>query len=321
MEEQGLGEIIDKPAPGRPLEFTGERLTSAITGVAAIEHWHRYLLAREMVRGLDVLDVASGEGYGASLLSQTARAVTGVDNSSIAVAHARSSYVRDNLRFLEGDALAPPLPDASVDAVVSFETLEHFAEHGQFLAEVKRVLRPGGFLLISTPDRDNYSAASGPPNSFHKRELTAPEFEAALKSQFATVRVLGQRVMLGSAMVGAGTGGGPAFCFDRRGLSHFEASTGMARARYLIALASDRPDIDLPHSVFVETDQMQDFGGPLLERFLVDGPSLKALAARNAELEYGVAQLSIKLAAAEREAEELRLRLRGVEQGGGDRGD
>src|SRR5213079_65208 len=74
-----MGEIFSRPAPAVPLPFTGERLTSELTGQTEIEHLHRYLLAREFCRGKRVLDVASGEGYGAALLAQVAAAVTGVD--------------------------------------------------------------------------------------------------------------------------------------------------------------------------------------------------------------------------------------------------
>src|ERR1700756_2540753 len=121
-----MGEIFVRPRPAQPMTFTGERLTSDLAGETPIEHWHRYLLARELVRDRDVLDIACGEGYGSALLAQTARQVVGVDISAAVIAHAPDAYPGDNLRSLEGSALAIPLEDASVDVVVSFETVEHF---------------------------------------------------------------------------------------------------------------------------------------------------------------------------------------------------
>ncbi|MFC7552845.1 class I SAM-dependent methyltransferase [Pseudoroseomonas wenyumeiae] len=118
-------------------------MTGAIQGQIEIEHLHRYFLAREASRGLDVLDIASGEGYGSALLAQVARSVIGVDVAEGAVDYAQQNYKRDNLRFLHGDGRAIPVADASVDVVVSFETLEHLYEQDMFLAECRRVLRPG----------------------------------------------------------------------------------------------------------------------------------------------------------------------------------
>jgi len=68
-----MGEIIARAVPEAPLAFTGERLTSEHASETEIEHLHRYLLAREWCRGKDVLDVASGEGYGTWMLAQVAR--------------------------------------------------------------------------------------------------------------------------------------------------------------------------------------------------------------------------------------------------------
>ena len=91
-----MGEIFERALPATPLEWTGERFTTATYGQVEIEHLHRYFLARDLCRGLDVMDVASGEGYGTALLAQTARSVIGVEISEEAVAHATSSYKSPN---------------------------------------------------------------------------------------------------------------------------------------------------------------------------------------------------------------------------------
>lgn len=188
-----MGEIFAYERPDQALPFSGERMTSAMSGQIEYEHLHRYLFAREQCRGLDVLDIASGEGYGAALISQTARSVVGVELDEATVQHARHAYARPGLSYLTGDARAIPLADASVDIVVSFETLEHFYEHQVFIAEVRRVLRADGRLLISSPDRDVYSPLNGRVNPFHVHELSRAEFSALLSGSFAHVALYAQR--------------------------------------------------------------------------------------------------------------------------------
>lgn len=139
------------------LESTGERFLPGMEGAIEVEHLHRYILACELARGRDVLDVACGEGYGSNLLAGVARSVVGVDIADSAVAHARAQYTRQNLRFVQGDCALLPLEDASVDLVVSFETIEHHDQHEAMLAEIDRVLRPGGSLIISSPNKKTYS--------------------------------------------------------------------------------------------------------------------------------------------------------------------
>jgi SAM-dependent methyltransferase len=240
------------------MPFTGERLTSALTGETEIEHLHRYLYARELCREKDVLDVASGEGYGSALLAQVATSVVGLEIAADAVEHARGAYQRKNLRFVQGDARKMELPAACVDVVVSFETIEHFAEQEEFLKEVRRVLRPGGMFVVSTPDRDHYSPAEAPANPYHALELTQQEFSALLARHFAHVSCLLQRPLIGSLMLPAASGSAspPALCFERRGKEHFEASQGLARPRYVIALASDREISSLPATAYVETSRL-----------------------------------------------------------------
>ncbi len=254
-----MGEIFGRAAPATPLPWTGERLTDDAGMQVQVEHLHRYFLAREAARGLDVLDVASGEGYGSAFLAQTARSVVGVDLDPASVAHANKSYRRDNLRFTTGDARRLPLPDAAFDLVVSFETLEHMREHDTFLAEVRRVLRPGGRLLLSTPERDTYSPSGAPANPFHVRELARAEFSGLLRRHFAHVELLGQRPMLGSAIFAEppseATG---LLTFEQRGSDRFEVSPGLPRAVYLLAVASDAALEALPGSLYVHTSRVEE---------------------------------------------------------------
>jgi ubiquinone/menaquinone biosynthesis C-methylase UbiE len=253
-----MGEIFTRPLPAVPLPSTGERLTSTLTGETQIEHLHRYIHARELCRGKHVLDVASGEGYGSALLAQVAASVVGIEIASDAVEHARRSYMSENLRFVQGDARQMEVPSESVDVVVSFETIEHFAEQEQFLREVRRVLRSDGMFVVSTPDRDNYSPAETSANPFHVLELTQTEFSALLAPHFKHIRSLVQRPIIGSVMLPSASSAttAPALWFEKRGEEHFEASQGLARPKYVIALASHREISALPSSVYVETSRL-----------------------------------------------------------------
>ncbi len=219
------------------LQFTGERYVPGITGNIFLEHLHRYVLAARFVAGKDVLDIASGEGFGSHLLSEAAASVIGVDISPEAVDHAQQKYGSPRLRFQVGSATAIPLPDASVDLVVSFETIEHITGHEEMLAEVKRVLRPGGALVMSTPDKAAYSDATGYVNPFHVRELYRDQFHALLSSQFAHVRMHGQRVSFGSLIVAEDAPG----AFTETDSLTMKASPGLVAPLYLIGVASDDP--------------------------------------------------------------------------------
>lgn len=183
-----------------PMEFTGERYTPECLREIRYEHVHRYVFARELVAGRQVLDAACGEGYGSALLAETASRVSGVDVSPQAVEHATERYIAPNLEFHQADCLALPFPDGEFDCVVSFETLEHLENHEQLLAEFKRVLRPAGFLLISTPDKAIYTDQQGNRNEFHVAELYRDEFDALLERHFAVHRLWGQKLLFQSSI-------------------------------------------------------------------------------------------------------------------------
>ena len=225
------------------LPADGERfLPDRMSGDIELEHRHRYLLAAELTIDKEVLDIASGEGYGSAMLARRARHVTGVDISSAAVEHAQRRYRRDNLRFVSGFCSAIPLPDHAVDVVVSFETIEHHAEHEQMLREIRRVLRPDGLLVISSPDRAEYSDKPGYRNPFHIKELYKEEFRALIAAHFRQVTLMGQRVMRASILAEEREAGPLRRWHDTQELT---AAAGPSPV-YWIALATDAvlPSID-----------------------------------------------------------------------------
>lgn len=182
------------------MKFTGERYIPSEKGQIRLEHYHRYIVTLDIINGKDVLDVACGEGYGSFFMSDYAKSVVGVDISEEAIDHASAVYVKPNLQFLQGSATDLEFPDNSFDVVVSFETIEHLAEQERMLAEIRRVLRPEGILIISSPNRPVYSEESGEHNEFHVKELDYHEFDALLRVQFPKVEYFGQRLLISSVI-------------------------------------------------------------------------------------------------------------------------
>lgn len=158
------------------------------------QHTGRYLFAREQVRGKVVLDAACGTGYGAAILAEAAHLVVGLDHSQEALSYCRHHHQRSHVHFLQGDCCHVGLRDGAVDVVVSFETLEHLEDMRSFLREIRRVLKPGGILLISTPNRPLYAVYNkGRRNVYHRLELDEEEFTRLLSEFFAIEAVWGQR--------------------------------------------------------------------------------------------------------------------------------
>jgi SAM-dependent methyltransferase len=107
-------------------------------------------LSRELGEPPRVLDVGCGEGYFTAQLAQAGAIALGVDVSQEALRRARSRHAQLQLQAIS--AGAPwPLEDASFDLVWAGEVIEHVADTASWLSEVRRVLRPRGELLLSTP--------------------------------------------------------------------------------------------------------------------------------------------------------------------------
>ena len=142
-------------------------------------------------------DIACGEGYGSELLATVARKVTGVDISEETIAHAARKYARPNIAFAVGSCACIPLADASVDLVVGFETIEHHDRHLEMMQEIRRVLRPAGALIISSPTSTIIGRATR-QERIPCQGVLPSEFKDLLATGFRHVRVLGQRVNFGS---------------------------------------------------------------------------------------------------------------------------
>jgi ubiquinone/menaquinone biosynthesis C-methylase UbiE len=181
------------------MDFTGERYIPLLNGIIKYEHLHRYAMCLELVVGKSVLDIASGEGYGSALLAKAASSVIGVDIDNISIEYSKSQYSHHkNLEFLQGSCESIPLPDNSVDVVTSFETIEHHDKHEEMMQEIKRVLKPGGLLIISSPNRLTYSDEPNNSNPFHVKELYYDELSDLLSKYFNYSQIYGQKLATSS---------------------------------------------------------------------------------------------------------------------------
>ncbi len=147
----------------------------------------RSLLAyREAAKrvGGAVLEIGTGSGYGVEVLSSASATLTTVDKhepaKTLLEAHSNTEFRRMKV---------PPLdfPSGSFDRVVSFQVIEHIKDDGAFLAEIYRVLKPGGEFIVTTPN----ILMSLTRNPWHVREYTPDEFKDLMEGHFDGVETLG----------------------------------------------------------------------------------------------------------------------------------
>jgi ubiquinone/menaquinone biosynthesis C-methylase UbiE len=133
------------------------------------------------------------------MLVRKATHVVGVDVSQSAVRYAADHHRSPVVSYVQADLdVGLPFREESIDSIVSFETLEHISQPAQMIRECQRVLRPGGQLILSTPDRFVYSELPGYSNPFHHSELNRNEL-IDLLSQYLEIQALyGQVRWVGS---------------------------------------------------------------------------------------------------------------------------
>ena len=115
-----------------------------------IQLYHRTATQVDL-SGKRVLEVSCGHGGGASYLVRTLRpaSYTGLDLNPAGVDFCRKRHKLPGLDFVQGNAEDLPFADQSFDAVINVEASHHYPRFPRFLAEVARVLRPGGHFLYA----------------------------------------------------------------------------------------------------------------------------------------------------------------------------
>jgi 2-polyprenyl-3-methyl-5-hydroxy-6-metoxy-1,4-benzoquinol methylase len=180
----------DQPPGVPPLHLTGER---TLPDVPEENYWYRrhlvvYRWIAQRVAGRHVVDVASGEGYGADVLATTARSVLGIEPNPEAYEHARLKYPRVTFRRDIAETFIEPCDD-----VVFLQTIEHVPDPGAVLDHFASQLNPGGVAYVSTPNVLTLApeGAEKSGNPWHVKEYRPEEFHALCEQHFAHVELLG----------------------------------------------------------------------------------------------------------------------------------
>ncbi|MFR1116792.1 MAG: class I SAM-dependent methyltransferase [Alistipes onderdonkii] len=141
-----------------------------------------YHAAAQRIGG-DVLEIGTGAGYGIEVVAPHARSFITVDKFAPAAELARHPHVEFH------QAVVPPLAFAanSFDFVISFQVIEHVKQDIELVREVKRVLKPGGKFIVTTPN----APMSLTRNPWHVREYTAEQLQILLGHEFRSVETLG----------------------------------------------------------------------------------------------------------------------------------
>lgn len=184
------------------LEFTGEYyVPGKVDTRIEDDHIERYKFTVQFGKGQTILDIACGVGYGSFLLSKGgAVRVDGVDISEKVIEYARSNYHAENLFFQTGD-ICEYKSNIKYDLIVCYETIEHVKNYDKALFNIHRLLREGGLLIISSPNRvitsPNCSSMHDRPcNKFHIREFLIDELRLYLANNGFPIeshKIFGQR--------------------------------------------------------------------------------------------------------------------------------
>lgn len=140
---------------------------------------YAYEYAKNTITGKKVLDVGCGLAYGTALMANSASQIIGLDYDQSTIDENKKRYSEiKNLSFQRSEI--PPLPfeDNSFDVVTAFQFIEHIEKRKEFMKECLRVLKPGGKMMVTTPNVKKSLAR----NPFHIHEYTFDEIKGEINS-------------------------------------------------------------------------------------------------------------------------------------------
>ena len=140
--------------------------------------YQRYIWAGAFCKGKDVLEAACGTGPGLGYLANVSNSLIAGDYSAEVLSVARAHY-SDRIALHEFDAQSTPFQDASFDVVILFEAIYYLPDVAKFFIECRRLLRPGGILLLATANRELFDFNHSP---FAVRYFNPPELTSMLSS-------------------------------------------------------------------------------------------------------------------------------------------
>lgn len=143
-----------------------------------------YYHAKTFIQG-DLLELGCGEGRGVELLAPLADSYVGIDKIAGVITNLEKKYPA--YKFMSG--VFPPFPfeNNSFDTIITFQVIEHVKEDENFIAEIYRVLKPGGRALITTPNIKMTLSR----NPWHQREYTGDELKTICAKYFSKVEMKG----------------------------------------------------------------------------------------------------------------------------------
>jgi len=160
---------------------------SSISAEQLVRLSHRYHWAAQHCAGKDVVEVACGSGAGLGLLGRVSRSLEGGDYSPPILERARAHY-GERVRLTQLDAQALPYENASKDVIILFEAIYYVPDAARFVVECRRVLRPGGQVLVATANRDLWDFN---PSPLSHRYYGAAELAALFGSAGFSVELYG----------------------------------------------------------------------------------------------------------------------------------
>jgi glycosyltransferase involved in cell wall biosynthesis len=210
--------------------------------IADYERQHRYGFAKDFVRNKRVLDLACGEGYGSFLVSEQAASVVGIDSDGANINRARSRYVKENLEFIEGPLTEIPIEAEKLfDVIICFNVIGRIKESNEVLKEIKRLLKPDGVSILSTPNRHSFSETASSKKHGVLGGLYIDEFNALLAENFKNVILWGQKVYSSSNIFPMHTCSVPTkeLVIEKGDNGFLFSSSDRKEALFFLAVASD----------------------------------------------------------------------------------